>query len=85
MKSQKVLTMTILQFGCAGYKVVIKYLALSKIDDNSFDMHKKLIIDFFMISYASEIFLFYTEHMYNSGFPRLAAWINSVPFKEMKF
>ncbi len=58
---------------------------MSKTDDASFDMHKKAFIDFFMISYAEKIFLFYTDNMYNSGFPRLAAWINGVPFKAIKF
>lgn len=47
----------------------------------SHDINEKPFLDFYMLSLSRRINLFMTMDMYNSGFPRVAAKINEIPFR----
>ena len=54
-------------------------------DATSDDVNIKLFVDMMLISRAERAFLLQTGGMYNSGFPRRAAQMGSVPFKHIRF
>ena len=54
-------------------------------DETSDDINIKLFVDMLLIARADEAFLLQTDKMYNSGFPRRAAQITSIPFHHVRF
>lgn len=47
--------------------------------------HDKTFADFFMIAQATEVYLFITGEMYDSGFPYAAARLYGKPFHKIRF
>ena len=53
--------------------------------DIPFNVNMKSFVDLYMISRAKRAYLFQTDKMYNSGFPRRAAQIGGIPFHHVRF
>lgn len=52
---------------------------------SSYETYEKTFIDFYMIANASEIYLFKTSLMHNSGYPYAASFIYNRPFHLIEF
>ena len=58
---------------------------IDNIGDNTYETFEKTFIDFFMIANATQIYLFKTGSMYNSGYPYAASLIYNKPFYRILF
>lgn len=54
-------------------------------EGESFGIYEKSFLDFYMIAYAKESYLFQTGKMYRSGFAKVASKVNNHPYFEIIF
>ena len=54
-------------------------------ENNSFEIHLKTFLDFFLIANATKIYLLRNGKMYKSGFPKSASMIYNIPFLVIDF
>lgn len=62
-----------------------KVVHMDHTSDASYEVYEKSFLDFMMIASSKQICLLKTGDMYHSGFPRRAAMVNKIHYKEIIF